>query len=211
MPVLISDVDYSEYRILQHNLIHQQKLDSAKGMKKLENDIDVPMKKLIALFALLGCSPMWSCCGFDYDEQPIHKTHEYGAVFVAFKPTPKTANVLDTMLLKGAIVKQTNDTWKWEVWQVEGNVIYLRSDFDYNHEKTQYPWSMKSCIHYPELSLIMIDYLEKAILKIFPPEEFADEVILSDTNGRYKKNMPNWQYPSLEDWIIKKSDYFLAE
>jgi hypothetical protein len=44
-----------------------------------------------------------------------------------------------------------------------------------------------------------------------PIDEFADEVTLSDTNGKYKDTIPNWQYPSLEDWIIKKSDYFLGK
>jgi hypothetical protein len=209
MPVTISDAEYSEYQIFLRNSIHQQKLDSVRGMKKLENDIDVPMKKLVALFSLLGCVPMWSCCGFDYDGQPIHKTHEYGAAYIAFKFSDKSSNVIQRLIDNGAVVEQMGNTCKWEVWITNG-ITYLRSDFDYEHEKTQYPWSIKSCIHYPEISLIMIEFLENSIIKWFLPEEFSNEVVLSDTNGKQKIQLPNWQYPSLEDWTIKKSDYFLG-
>ena len=81
MSVLISDEDYKEYRTLQHNALFQQKLESVRGMKNLRDDIDVPIRKLVAMFALLGCTPLWSCCGFDYDGQPMHKTHEYGNIY----------------------------------------------------------------------------------------------------------------------------------
>jgi hypothetical protein len=178
-------------------------------MNKLEYDIDIPMKCLIAMFTLLGCETRWCCCGFDYESQPMHKTHEYGNVFIIFHSTKRIKEIINALIIKEIVVNRGSKTDKWEYWEM-GDAIYLRSDFDYYHEESKYPWSIKSCIHYPELSLIKIDELEKALVINFKGE-FADEATLSDANKISKSIMKNWQYPILEDWIIKKSDIFNKE
>ena len=202
MPVTISDKDYEEYRILQHNAIFQEKLRSIKETKSLEYDIDIPIRKLVAMFALLGCEPLWSCCGFDYYGQPMHKTHEYGDSFIVFKNIDRAREIILTLESKGLIVGRGSETNKWEVWSIN-DVIYLRTDFDYFHTQSKYPWTMKSCIHYSELALIKINELENALFYFFG-EEFVEEVTLSDSNKIQKRTLKNWQYPILEDWIIKK-------
>lgn len=209
MPVLISDKDYNEYRILQHNALFQQKLESVRGMKNLKNDIDVPIRNLVAMFALLGCNPLWSCCGFDYDGQPLHKTHEYGNTYIRLLNNEQSRKIANILVIKQVIEKQitsiseiSSDKW---VGRQLGGYIQLNCDFDYEINKTQYPWSIKSCIHYCEYALIRIRELEQAILTLFS-DDFADTAVLHDTNGKYKQHIYNWQYPILEDWIITKED-----
>lgn len=204
MSVLISDENYAEYMTLQHNAIHQQKLDSAKGMINLKNDIDVPMRKLVAMFALLDCSPLWSCCGFDYDGQPMHKTHEYGDTYIMFHDTPRTKAILKILSAGKWVDGFREDTSKWISWQNK-NIIYLRSDFDYEHGKIGYPWSLNHCIHYPELSVLRIKELQDLLFLYFA-DEFMDIAVLRDTNRSQKWHVSNWQYPALEDWIITKEE-----
>ena len=209
MSILISDDDYKEYRVLQDNAIFQQKLNSARGMNNVEYDIDIPIRTLVAMFALLGCEPLWSCCGFDYDGQPTHKTHEYGGTFVCLNNIERSQEIIKILMEKGQVVNLKSETDKWETWTRKQS-IYLRSDFDYYHRKWKYPWSTKSCIHYPELALIKIDIMEKALIYYFK-DEFADKVILSDTNKKQKIGLRNWQYPILEDWAIRKDDIFIVK
>jgi hypothetical protein len=211
MPVTISDKDYKEYRILQHNSIFQQKLDSVITLRNLKEDIDIPIRNLVATFALLGCEPRWSCCGFDYDGQPLHKTHEYGNTYIVLRDTIQSRKIIDGLLSNEAIKLRENEeldykTDQWVIWTSE-HWIYLVSDFDYYHKTTNYPWSKNSCIHYPELALIKINYLGWKLFKLFG-NELLDVVTLSDTNKRQKENLVDWQYPILEDWIIHKEDIF---
>lgn len=208
MPVIISDEDYKEYRVLQHNALFQQKLDSVRGMKNLKDDIDVPIRKLVAMFALLGCEPQWSCCGFDYDGQPMHKTHEYGDVYIALTNSERTLQVMATLInykiIKLVRVEEPITTNDWYVWR-NAQLIIMRSDFDYFQTQSNYPWTMHSCIHFSELATIQIYRLEQAILKLFNLE-FLESEVLQDTNHQQKKHLYNWQYPTLEDWVVTKED-----
>jgi len=207
MSVLISDEDYKEYRTLQDHAIREHKLNSIRGMNNLKHDVDAPIRRLVAMFALLGCEPLWSCCGFDYEGQPIHKTHEYGNSFVVLRDTERSQALVEALKSTGRVVDRTDETDKWETWQVQHQNLYLRTDFDYFHEKSGYPWTMKSCIHFPELAIIRIDEMERLLMCF--RDQFADEVTLQDTNGKYKRRLYNWQYPALEDWVIKKDDVIL--
>jgi hypothetical protein len=204
MSVLISDVNYKEYMILQHNAIFQEKMDSVNNTKNLKDDIDAPIRNVVGMLALLGCEPMWSCCGFDYDGQPMHKTHEYGDTFVALRSNHITKALIDALKEDKIVFDVTYDTDRWETWETNG-IVYLRSDFDYVHEKTNYPWSKYNCIHYPELAVFRIRELEKFLLRL--KDYFMKSITLSDTNDIYKKRDYNWQYPVLEPWIIKREDY----
>ena len=208
MPVLISDEDYKEYRILQNNSIFQQKLDSVRGMKNLKYDIDLPIRRLVAMFALLGCEPIWSCCGFDYDGQPMHKSHEYGAVYIVLNKNEQTKRVIENLVMLNWVRPKDpdNGTSRWVCWQNDF-WLYLQSDFDYEWGKTQYPWSLKSCLHYCEIGVIQINNLERVLENNFR-NDFTDTVILHDSNKRQKERVSNWQYPLLEDWIITKNEIF---
>ena len=209
MSILISDEDYNEYRVLQHNALFQQKLESIRGLKNLKDDIDIPIRKLVVMFALLGCKPLWSCCGFDYDGQPMHKTHEYGNAYIRLLNNKQSCKVADRLFDEKVIEKRVTDiseidSDRWVGWQADGH-LQLHCDFDYVTTKTHYPWSMKSCIHYYEYAVIRIAELEQAMLKLFA-NEFADTVTLCDTNKYIRQHIHSWQYPALEDWVVTKED-----
>lgn len=210
MSVLISDEDYNEYQILQHNALFQQKLDSVKALKNLRDDIDLPIRNLVAMFALLGCKPQYSCCGFNYDEQPMHKTHEYGNTYIRLSPIKQTTDVLKILseekIIESKVVFDVREisSDNWCVW-LNPNFAQLISDFDYKISKDGYPWANKSCIHFYEYAVVKITYLEDAMKKLFI-DKFTDEVILVDTNKIIRLKTANWQYPELENWIIKKEE-----
>lgn len=210
MSILISNDDYKEYRVLQNNAIFQQKLNSVRGMNNVKNDIDEPIRTLIAMFALLGCEPIWSCCGFDYEGQPMHKTHEYGSTYIVIGNNTKSQEIIKSLLFTGYLANQHSKSDKWETWMKARSQICLQTDFDYFHTKTKYPWATRSCIHFSELALIKIGFLERVLLHDFG-SNFADNVILSDGNKEQKKHLRNWQYPILEDWIIKKEEVLPIE
>jgi len=158
------------------------------------------------MFALLGCTPLWSCCGFDYDGQPMHKTHEYGNMYIRLLYNEQYRKIAQKLFDEKIIEKKIDSVLdissdKWII--LRENQLYC--DFDYVITKTSYPWSMKSCIHYYEYAAIRICELEQAILKLFS-NDFADSAILHDTNNMMKQSMNNWQYPILEDWIITKEE-----
>lgn len=204
MPVLISDEAYKEYRTLQNTAIFQQKLDSVRGMVNLKNDIDLPVRRLVAMLALLECSPMWSCCGFDYDGQPMHKTHEYGNTYLAMQYTMRSRSILKILVAGKWIRPRSDDTNQWEYW-INNHTLYLRSDFDFFHRRDKYPWSLQNCIHFPELAVAKIKELELLIMAYFE-DEFRESVVVKDTNLNQKRFASNWQYPTLEDWIVTLSD-----
>ena len=207
MPVTISDDEYKLLLAVKHNMLREQKLDSVQSMGMLENDIDVPIKKLVALFALLGCNPLFSCCGFDYAGQPIHKTHEYGNAFIIFEENKASANIFRE-LVDGKYVCEgfDNKELNWRTYLSERNRRYFSSSFVWWWEDIKYPWANKNCIHFSELGAINIAQIEKAFLRA-GRSAFLDSVIVKDTNEAYKKNVPYWQYPSLKPWIILKEDY----
>ena len=203
MSVTISDQDYKEYQIMLHNVVRQHKLDSVRGLNNLKDDIDIPIRNIIVMLALLGCEPMWSCCGFDYDGQPIHKTHEYGGIYIMLRDTTQANKIVFELMDKGVVFERNDKTDKWTTWKFQG-AIYLKSNFNYFHKKTEYPWTMTSCLHYPELAMFKIKELEDILYSA--RESFNFEATISDTNIRYKDRFPNWQYPVLEDWIITLDD-----
>lgn len=209
MPVLISDENYNEYRILQHNAVFQQKLDSIRATKNLKDDIDTPIRKLVAMFALLGCEPIWSCCGFDYEGQPMHKTHEYGNLYIRLTLNDCTIRVINKLhsekIIKQLLFNITEIACAdWVVWG-DANFVQLDCDFDYWISEQGYPWSFSSCIHYYEYGVIKIYQMEEIVKRLFV-DDFADEVTLKDSNKAQQTLIKNWQYPALEDWIITKED-----
>src|SRR3990167_575278 len=70
--------DAEELTFLRSIYKRERILKSVKSITRLEDDIDEPLKTCVMALALLGCEPVWSCCGFDYAGQPIHKSHEHG-------------------------------------------------------------------------------------------------------------------------------------
>ena len=89
----------------------------------------------------------------------------------------------------------------------------LISDGDYREylaflEKKRFMKKVESVISLMNLSeraVLRIHSMEKALLSLFKGE-FLEEVVLTDTNKMQERLLHNWQYPSLNDWVIKRKD-----
>jgi hypothetical protein len=51
----------------------EKMIRSRDSVLSLEEDVDTPMKKIMVMLALLEVKTYFSCCGFNYNGQPVHK------------------------------------------------------------------------------------------------------------------------------------------
>jgi hypothetical protein len=195
------EVDRKEYEALKH-LKHLTEIQGmyieAAQVWGLENDIDKPIRLCVAMLALLGCDLAWSCCGFDYMEQPKHKSHAYGEPYIMMKCTERAI----------ALCKQITDSCNpyphlANSWRVKSRDVYgeemlsLWCDIEKGNS-----WPDKSMIHYSEPGAIAIGYLEQYLSTLF--YECTDKVWLRDYNHVYKTRFEHWQYPAQEPWLVTR-------
>lgn len=188
---IISNSDYRLFVDLREKADGIYSFASAREIKNLEDDIDLPIKNCIAMLALLGCEPTFSCCGFDYQGQPAHKSHQLGFPYIRMKK--------NTMSI--AISTDGLDFGKhgWTFREFHGEILLELLTSMNPH------WRNKSCIHYSEECVIGIDWLER---KLFTGRgNFKDMVVLKDTNANHRAHLKFWQYPPKKPWTIYKSDY----
>jgi len=206
MNVLISEDEYKELHTLRSYYKRENNLKSANSMKSLENDIDLPIRTIVGMFALMGCWPRFSCCGFDYEGQPIHKTHEYGNAYVMLSNNYNTEQVIDFLVGKELLVETaTKKTSRWRTWKVEKeNIVFIALAFDWLESKRDYPWTKTNCIHYAEKGVIGLNHLRKWLYRL--RKACLEEITLTDTNEQHNKNLAYWQYPALEPWGINKEE-----
>ncbi len=186
----ISDEDYEEYIAIKKWANTQEILKSAKSIENLEDDIDLPIKKCVAMLALLGCKPIYSCCGFDYDGQLFHKSHQYGRPYFVL-----TANNVSNQFIEFLMDKKT-------LWYVgQGNHptwINLELMSGMNPH-----WRKEECIHFYEECLVGIIRLENILLQ--QTHLMTDTYELIDTNYLAKRTAKHWQYPPKNPWMIQKN------
>lgn len=184
----ITDKKYEEYLALKRWAKRENVYQSACAIIRLEDDIDLPVKKCVAMFALLGFQPLFSCCGFDYHGQPIHKSHQYGRPYFMFQGNPKSLSLVGCRFSMG---------WR-SVSMYNKTTVFLENVIEGNPH-----WRKKDCIHFSEECNIAISWIEKWLLS--NKSLMADTITLEDTNQNYKKNSIRfWQYPAKEPWIIQK-------
>lgn len=194
---IITSEQSKEYESLKRRYHMDLYRDSIRSLS-LEQDIDEPVKSCVMAFGLLGCNPMWSCCGFDYEGQPIHKAHHYGWVYFALTLNPVTKTFINIFL------KTPNwffaDTWKVNLTFNDGvKTVWFQNPFIQIKD-----WDDEECINYSEIAATRIRYLEYffATLK----DNMADSFTLIDQNAKYKRRFPFWQYPTKEPWTFAKED-----
>ena len=208
---MITDKEYEEYQQLKNNALIQRKFDAVREVRYLENDIDAPIKLLVSMLALLRCKTRFSCCGFDYDGQPLYKTHEYGVAYIQIKEDTHSIDLMTSLENDKTITRrgQRNEniyTHGWH-WYTHNGIVYLVSEFNKKLDDIKYPWTEKrTCIHYSEQGALAIDYLEKALWTF--REHFVNSIVLFDSNGSLKDVVHSWQYPALEPWVINKKTVF---
>jgi hypothetical protein len=172
-------------------------------MKMLENDIDVPIRTIVGMFALLGCKPLFSCCGFDYSGQPIHKTHEYGNAYVMLSDNDNTRKAIEVLSDMKFLTDKKEKTSQWRTWTDEKHKIsFIALAFDWAERQSDYPWTMKNCIHYSERGVIGLHNLRKTLYRF--RDSFLDVSIVDDSNEKQNESLAYWQYPALKSWIISK-------
>lgn len=207
MSVIISIDEYKELQTLRSYHIRERNIESVKSTKLLENDIDVPIRTIVGMFALLECKPLFSCCGFDYSGQIVHKTHEYGNAYIMFSDDENIQNVIRT-LVDIKFLTDKEKTSQWRFWKDEKHrIVFIALAFDWAERQSDYPWTKHNCIHYSEKGVIGLQELRKK-LYLFK-EYFLSESILSDSNEKQNKTLAYWQYPALEPWIVNKNDLLI--
>lgn len=185
----ISDEEHNEYLELKKWADREKIMNSAKSIACLEDDIDLPIKKCVAMLALLGCGPVYSCCGFDYDKQPLHKAHQYGRPYFVL-----TANDISIQFIQFLYDKKT----QWYIGQ--GNhPKWMNLEFMAGMNPH---WRKEECIHFYEECLVGINRIENLLYQ--QKHIMKDEIELVDTNYLAKKSAKHWQYPAKEPWHIKK-------
>ncbi len=182
----ITDEELAEYFMLKRHYGQDAIQESLSQLVSLEDDIDLPIKKCVMAFALLGCEPVWSCCGFDYQGQPFHKSHQYGRTYFILENERALP-----------ICRQFNLGWRL---YLEGKHL----DFHVDFQNVIPQWHRPDSPHFHEPAVVHIQALENYLLS--KASEFSDEITLADTNGEYKYRYVYWQYPVLQPWTIHKSD-----
>lgn len=209
MAVTIPNNEYLELQTLRSYRVREKNVESVKSMKMLENDVDVPIKTIVGMFALLGCHPLFSCCGFDYHGQPYHKTHEYGNAYITLQDNSNTKQIINFFIEMGFFADTYKRTSQWRTWKIEQDkIVFVAQSFDWKDRKMGYPWTKENCIHYAERGVIGLHELRKKLYYAFK-DHFLNEITLRDTNENHNKNLAYWQYPALEPWEINKNSLLL--
>lgn len=188
----INKDEYEEYQNLKKWAKREGVLRSAKDITRLEDDIDLPIKNCVGMFALLGCKPMYSCCGFDYDGQPIHKSHQYGRPYFILGSGKRTTQIAFDF-------SQIKSNWFFRPGQNGTAILEL-------HAGMNPYWRKEDCIHFAEECSSNIGWLEKTLWLGEP--SMADCIELIDTNSIVKKHIKFWQYPPKESWLVYKSEVY---
>lgn len=187
----ITDEQYNEYQSLKWRVA----VESMRSVTKLEDDIDVPIKKCVMAFALLGCNPTWSCCGFNYVGQPVHKKHQSGRLYFILGNSRKSI-ILFHMIGNSTMAYRNH----WEIRHTGSGAVDLHLDFS----NVVPDWKEDACIHYSEQAVQIIKDLEAWLMSL--SSEFLDSTEIIDSNKLYRKHFDNWQYEPKSSWIIRKED-----
>ena len=162
----------------------------------VKDDIDIPMRKTIAMLNLWGIPTKWSCCGFDFPEQPAWASHSYGTAYIRTKSNgvifEKIARLFNIPLFAQGM-------WRGYIMSYPHQ---NETDITMSCTIGGGQWTQKDCVHFYEHLLTRIKYLEDRLLEF--KDEFVDVVTLHDFNHDMKVNLPGWQFEPKGDWEIIK-------
>ena len=194
----ITEEQFDEYSNLKLRDRQSRARLSMQHIKTLEQDIDAPVRDTVAMLALLGCRVMWSCCGFDYPEQPDHKKHTLGQPYIMIHFDKESYSLAHAMF---------STQWPYAgAWHIlirnhDGfPVLVLETNIARRGE-----WSDAGCIYFSELGSTYIQYLNDFLVSL--SYKFADSVTIKDTNKAYRSKFPSWEYEPKSDWIVKRESY----
>ena len=191
--------DAEELTFLRSIYKRERILKSVKSITRLEDDIDEPLKTCVMALALLGCEPVWSCCGFDYAGQPIHKSHEHGRCGIRLRDNDKTVWLVEQFQNNLPMYQRYANHWYFTKGTEHSREFYsLLCDIERGNA-----WPDRDGIHYSEPGVISIAVLESWLWGW--EEHFSTKAVLKDSNSEYQHRFYHWQYPPKADWVIRKS------
>ena len=209
MSTVLSKEDAYQIAIVQKEARQEEFRKSQEAITDLIDDVDEPVRRCVAFLNLLAVETIWSCCGFDYQGQPKHKTHEYGNVYFRCVATPEAYQVaINVLNYKPDLISVEKNPW-YVMMYANGPIAEIQFKYaghvDWNNPNSwQYPGSP----HFHEQRVVAIDILERALLTM--TEQMKDEVILKDCNVTMKRKHTAWDYAPKNPWHIKKVDYVSA-
>ena len=164
---------------------------------KLENHVDEPIKKCVVGMALLGFTPIMSCCGFNYEGEKVPKKHLKKAyIYLSYPDLVK--NNLGTNLL------QISQSSRWKINVLPGDcfVDFYAQTWDGGH-----PWDDEKCPHFYETFVLGINALEKTLTSL--KQYFKPTVEIKDGNHFYTDPLviKHWQYKPTESWMVTPATF----
>lgn len=201
--VTFSGTEQEELAFYRRIYKRERILESIRSLRHVGDDIDEPIKNCVMALALLGCEPVWSCCGFDYDGQPLHKSHQYGASGVVCYETPRVEWLSREFEERPPLWQGT----RYDLWKIDKYNLYSRDFVTFISKAVGEKgnvWPDIESIHYSEPAVICIAVLESWLMGYILL--MAEEVVLRSSNIEFRNRFPAWQYPPLPDWTVTKDE-----
>lgn len=175
--------------------------------KLLEDHIDEPIKRAVALLNLYGIGTIFSCCGFSYKGEKVPKSHIHNHPQILFKATRN--NLMKACKLIHCGVFASNNMWSVHITPTNGREPFVKAlmscRFQHQSNGQINNWLDKSSPHHHEGANVVIACLEDRLVTF--KDEMKDEVLIHDYNAIMKKAYPSWQYDACEPWLVRKKDF----
>ena len=171
---------------------------------KLEDHIDEPIKRSVALMNLYGIETLFSCCGYEYKNPKVSKSHIFRNPQILFKANAPNLEKAATLIHYDVFLN--NNSWRIVVLPTSTREPLVKASMNCVMAKSQIEeWGQSESPHFHEGFNAVIYQLEDRLLQF--KDEMKDEVVVKDYNAIMKEVYPAWEYETCEDWIVKKKDY----
>jgi len=164
----------------------------------LKDHIDEPILKCVVGLNLLGIKTGMSCCGFDYENPKVPKSHLKPYIYIikeSLNNPQKCQDLLEIM--------------HKSCWSLNGNVGPIFFDLMCDSWDERHPWSKRDSIHNYEVPIIKIQFLENSINEKVVSKDFNEDysVLIEDGNKLYLKQFRKWVYKPALDWKVTYAEY----
>ena len=123
-----------------------------ENILNIQDHIDAPILKSVVGLNLLGFKTYMSCCGYDYDDPKVPKTHLKKAYIYL-----DTKQVYQSDRLSSSLNRLCMDS-NWRIGISNNFLDFYANTWDKGH-----PWESPQSVHYYEVFLLAIHHLNKAI------------------------------------------------
>jgi hypothetical protein len=170
---------------------------------KLEDHIDEPIKRAVALMNLYGVSTIFSCCGFAYKGEKVQKSHVFSCPQILFKCTTRSLNKISKLIHTNKFAM--NNGWNASLIPTRDREPFTKGYIGCRLRSEIKSWEEKDSPHFHEACNSAITILEERLLEFV--DSMPESVLVRDYNEIMKKAYPYWQYDPCTPWLVKKSDF----